>query len=119
MKIRFKEFIELNESKKDLEKIKNKYLDNIEIFNVYEFEDKISIDLIKVKEKKIGTGSSIMKDLCSYADKSNKIIILTPSEEFGSSKTELIKFYKKFNFVENEGENKIFGIFEEMYREPN
>ena len=41
-----------------------------------------------------------MKDLCTYADKSNKTIILTPSDEFGLS------------------EDKIFGIFEEMYRKP-
>lgn len=119
MKIRFKEFIELNESKKDLEKIKNKYLDNIEIFNVYEFKDKISIDLIKVKEEKLGTGTSIMKDLCVYADKTKKIIILSPSDEFGGNKKRLIEFYKRFGFVENKGKNKIFGIFEEMYREPN
>lgn len=118
MKISFKEFY-FNESKKEIDKIKNKYISNIEIYNVYEFDDKISIDLIKVKDKNKGTGTNIMKDLCSYADKNNKIIILTPSDEFGSNKNELIKFYKKFGFVENKDENKIFGIFEEMYREPN
>lgn len=108
----------ISESKKDLDKIKNKYISNIEIYNVYEFNDKISIDLIKVKDKNKGTGSNIMKDLCSYADKSNKTIILTPSDEFGSDKNALIKFYKKFGFVENDGDDKIFGIFEEMYRLP-
>lgn len=117
MKIKFKEFY-FNESKKDLDKIKNKYISNIEIYNVYEFNDKISVDLIKVKDKNKGTGTSIMKDLCSYADKNNKVIILTPSDEFGSTKIELINFYKKFGFIENENENKIFGIFEEMYRLP-
>lgn len=112
--MKFKVFVE---SKKELDKIKSKY-SNIEIFNVYEFNDKISIDLIKVKQKGNGTGSKIMIDLCDYADKNNKIIILTPSDEFGSSKAELIKFYKKFGFVENDGDAKIFGIFEEMYRKP-
>lgn len=94
------------------------YKTNFDKLNIYEFDDKISIDLIVAKEKNSGFGSKLMKDICNYADKENKIIILTPSDEFGSSKGDLIKFYKKFGFVENDGENKIFGIFEEMYRKP-
>ena len=60
-----------------------------------------------------------MNDLCKYADKNNKTIILTPSNEFGAtSKKRLVDFYKRFGFVENKGKNKIFGIFESMYRLP-
>lgn len=111
----FKEFIT---EKDDISIIKNKYKDLFSKINIYEFNDKISIDLIVVKDKNSGNGTALMKDICNYADKKNKIIILTPSDEFGTSKSALIKFYKKFGFVENDGDNKIFGIFEEMYRKP-
>lgn len=95
------------ESKFDLEKT-----------NVYEFTDKISIDLIVVKDKNNGTGTKVMEYVCKYADKHNKIIILSPSSDFGGNKNKLIKFYKKFNFVENKGKNKDYEIFETMYRTP-
>lgn len=112
----FKEFFYEEYSIKQLQ---NKYKDKFSKINVYEFDNKISIDLIIAKEKGKGYGSDLMKDLCSYADSKNKTIILTPSEDFGSSVKDLIKFYKKFGFVENKGKNKIFGIFETMYRLPN
>ena len=108
----------LTEITKELTSIKEKYKEYFSTLNIYEFKDKLSIDLIVVKEKSSGHGSALMKDLCLYADKTKKMIILTPSDEFGSSKSDLIKFYKKFNFVENNGDDKIFGVFEEMYRLP-
>lgn len=86
--------------------------------NVYEFDDKISIDLLIVKDKNSGTGTKVMEYIVKYADKKHKIIILSPTDEFGSSKSRLIQFYKRFGFVENSGKNKIFGIFESMYRLP-
>lgn len=102
-----------------LKEIKNKYKDNLLKFNVYEFNDKISLDLIVVKEQNKGTGTNILKDLVAYGDSKNRIIILTPSSDFGGSVPKLIKFYKRFGFVVNDGKNKIFGIFEKMYRLPN
>jgi hypothetical protein len=113
---KFKEFI--LESKSEISKIKEKYKDELEKFNVYEFNDKISIDLIVIKNKNSGIGTSILKELCSMADKEKKIMILTPSNEFGGNKKRLIEFYKRFGFVENKGKNKVFEIFEQMYREP-
>ena len=59
-----------------------------------------------------------MKDICEYADKSKKIIILSPSDDFGGNKKRLIEFYKRFEFVENKGKDKDFEIFESMYRLP-
>lgn len=100
----------------NLSYLKNKY--DLEKSNIYEFDNKISIDLIIVKDKNKGTGSKVMKEICEYADKNNKIIILSPSNEFGSSKKRLIEFYKRFGFIENKDKNKIPGIFETMYRMP-
>lgn len=40
-----------------------------------------------------------MEDICDYADRDKKIIILSPSDEFGGNKKRLIEFYKRFGFV--------------------
>ena len=101
-----------------LSSIKIKYKNEFSKLNIYEFDDKISIDLIVAKEKNSGSGTKLMNDICSYADKEKKIIILSPSDEFGGNKKRLIEFYKRFGFVENKGKNKEFGIFESMYRNP-
>ena len=102
-----------------LQKIKDKYFDNLEKFNVYEYSDKISIDLLVIKEKGNGVGTKVMNEICDYADSKNLTIILTPSTDFGGSSISRLKeFYKRFGFVENSGKNKEFGIFEKMYRKP-
>lgn len=112
----FREYLRENTS--FINSIKKKYKDDFSKINIYEFDNKISIDLIVVREKNTGTGTKLMQDICDYADKENKIIILSPSDEFGGSKKRLIDFYKRFGFVENKGKNKIFEIFESMYRLP-
>ena len=103
----------------DLKGIKTKYIDSLEKFNVYEFSNKISIDLIVIKDKNSGVGTKIMKEIVQYADNKNLTCVLSPSNEFGGNKKRLIEFYKRFGFVENKGKNKEFGIFETMYRLPN
>ena len=112
----FREYLKENTS--FINNIKSKYKNKFSKINIYEFDNKISIDLIVASEKNTGAGTSLMQDICDYADKENKIIILSPSDEFGGSKKRLIEFYKRFGFVENKGKNKIFEIFESMYREP-
>lgn len=97
---------------------KKKYKDDFSKINIYEFDNKISIDLIVAREANNGAGTRLMQEICDYADKENKIIILSPSDEFGGNKKRLVEFYKRFGFVENKGKNKIFEIFESMYREP-
>ena len=109
----FKQFLE---EKTWIAKLKEKY--SLLKLNVYEFENKISIDLIIVNSKNQGTGTKVIQEICDYADKNNKIIICSPSEDFGSNKKRLINFYKKFGFVENKGTNKDYNIFETMYRLP-
>lgn len=111
----FKQY--LNENSSFITKLREKYKDSFSKINIYEFDDKISIDLIVAKEMNSGMGTKLMNEVCAYADKTKKIIILSPSDEFGGNKKRLIEFYKRFGFVENKGKNKIFGIFESMYRE--
>lgn len=109
----FREFLMESYSIKELNK---KYKDKVQRLNVYELPDKISIDLIIVKDKNKGVGTDIMNDIIEYANKVKKIIILTPSDEFGGDKDKLINFYKRFGFVENKDNNRIPGIFEQMYK---
>ena len=108
----------LQENTSFIKEIKEKYKNSFKTINIYEFNNKISIDLIIAKEQNSGEGTKLMKDICEYADKSKKIIILSPSDEFGGNKKRLIEFYKRFKFVENKGKNKDFEIFESMYRLP-
>lgn len=112
----FREYLRENTS--FINSIKKKYKDEFSKINIYEFDDKISIDLIVTKEKNTGAGTRLMQDICEYADKEKKTIILSPSDEFGGNKKRLIEFYKRFGFVENKGKNKEFSIFESMYRLP-
>ena len=114
--LNFREY--LRENTNFISSIKKKYKEEFSKINIYAFEDKISIDLIVAKEKNTGAGTKIMQDICDYADKEKKTIILSPSDEFGGNKKRLIEFYKRFGFVENKGKNKEFSIFESMYRLP-
>ncbi len=65
-----------------------------------------------------GIGSKAMKHIISHADKHQKRVTLTPSSDFGGSKTRLVKFYKSHGFVENKGRNKDYSTRETMYRDP-
>lgn len=102
--------------------MKEKY--NLTTFFVYERPDSISLNMIEVPkaDRKQGIGSAVMNDLIEYADQYNKRILLTPGlqdDRHGTtSRTRLVKFYKRFGFVENKGRNKDFGISDGMYREP-
>ena len=108
----------LQENTSFIKELKEKYKNSFKTINIYEYNNKISIDLIIAKEQNSGEGTKLMKDICEYADKSKKIIILSPSDDFGGNKKRLIEFYKRFGFVENKGKNKDFEIFESMYRLP-
>ena len=108
----FKEF--LNESN-FTDALTNKYSNDIDKLNISD-KTYISINLIKVKEKSNGIGTKIMNEIIEYADKEKKLIVLSPSKDFGGTVSRLIKFYKRFDFVENKGKNKDYEISETMYR---
>lgn len=65
-----------------------------------------------------GTGTAVMNAVVQWADDNGKTIGLTPSGDFGGSKSRLPGFYKRFGFVENKGKKRDFEISEAMYREP-
>lgn len=61
-----------------------------------------------------GVGTKVMEEICAFADKYQLRIALTPSSDFGGSKSRLIKFYKSFGFKNYKG----FEFRESMVREP-
>jgi len=67
-----------------------------------------------------GIGSTLLLNLCAYADKQNKWIYLTPEKLMGTTSLgRLYKFYKSFGFVQNQGINKDFRTTHAMYRKPS
>jgi GNAT superfamily N-acetyltransferase len=69
-------------------------------------------------ERGKGKGSEFMKALTEAADNDASVLALTPSGDFGGSKSRLVEFYKRFGFVPNKGRAKDFEIMEAMYRVP-
>lgn len=66
-----------------------------------------------------GVGSEILKQLTRIADVHCVTVALSPSDSYGAtSKARLVRFYKRFGFVENRGRQKNFETTETMYREP-
>lgn len=63
-----------------------------------------------------GAGTAVMQRVAEWADQNGKTIGLTPSGDFGGSKSRLPGFYKRFGFVENKGKNRDFEVSESMYR---
>lgn len=82
--------------------------------------DIITLSRVVVPEgsRSSGIGSAVMERLASWADKNRKTIALTPSADFGGSKSRLQDFYKRFGFVDNKGRGKDYEISETMYRLP-
>ena len=99
--------------------------DDLKTLFLSEDNSSISIDMIEVdsSSRKQGVGSEVMQEITDYADDNNKEIVLLPSvsdKYMGTtSRNRLIKFYKKFGFVENKGRNKDFRKRSgSMYRTP-
>jgi len=66
-----------------------------------------SIELSKIiipKDKRNqGIGQSVMNKLCEFLDEHSFRMTLTPSGDFGGTKSRLNLFYKKFGFVPYKG----------------
>lgn len=88
--------------------------------SIYASRGKAVLSSIKVNKELRGSGlaTDAMKEIISIADKNNIALSLSPTNEWGSSKSRLIDFYKRFGFVENKGKNKDFTISETMFRVP-
>jgi GNAT superfamily N-acetyltransferase len=91
----------------------NKYPQLKTLF-LFEDNDTISLDMIEVElnERKKGIGSEIMQEIVDYADRNGKEVVLVPAVKDDlhktTSRSRLVKFYKRFGFVENKGRNKDF-----------
>lgn len=81
-----------------------------------------SLIIPKEVGRKSGIGTNIMNDIINYADKVRKTVVLNPAQKDDyhgtTSRARLIKFYKRFGFVENKGRRKDYRIGESMYRLP-
>jgi GNAT superfamily N-acetyltransferase len=80
----------------------------------------ITVSLLRLpkESRKSGIGSAIMQALCDYADDNGIIVVLSPTSEFGTSKATLMRFYKKFGFVNNTGSSTNHLVRETMIRYP-
>jgi len=94
----------------------------VEVFSLYAYNDDIKLDTIIVGDKKQGTGTAVMNELVAFADKLKKRVILSPAvkdDHHGTtSRSRLVKFYKRFGFQENKGRNKDFSVSAGMIRNP-
>lgn len=80
----------------------------------------IEVGRIVVPEAKrnTGLGTAAMRQLIAYADATGQRIVLTPSADFGGTKSRLETFYKSLGFVANKGRSKDFTTMAAMIREP-
>lgn len=89
---------------------------------IFEYDDKIVLDLIVVPSnmRDRGIGTQVMNDLIAYADQVGKRIELSPGQKGDlnavTSRKKLINWYKRFGFIENKGRNKDFTTTKGMYR---
>lgn len=72
--------------------------------------------------QRTGIGTEAMQALVRFADEHGKRIVLSPaqpSDQLGTtSRSRLVKFYRRFGFIENTGRRADPSVSESMYREP-
>jgi GNAT superfamily N-acetyltransferase len=103
------------------------------IFALYDALDKLGVDafvserkgvitlskiVVKKEARNQGTGTKAMELITKYADKRGLVLALTPTNDFGGTKTRLMQFYKRFGFVENKGRDRDPNTKETMVRRP-
>lgn len=113
----------IHESLSTLEdKWKDKF-DTLFINDTNRGDIKVSSLIIAKDKRNQGIGTAFMNDLIDYADTNNKRIVLSPGDRDDrhgtTSRTRLIKFYKRFGFIENKGRNKDYRISDTMIRNTN
>lgn len=103
-------------------KLTSKYRQYIEDLYFY-YDDKnnsifISDIYMKQQFKGRGWGTKIMNDICQFADNKKLAIALIPATDSikSNSINRLIRFYKKFGFVENNGNTNFDDM--SMFRQP-
>jgi GNAT superfamily N-acetyltransferase len=66
-----------------------------------------------------GVGTSVMEEICAYADSLGVAIGLSPDTTYGGAIGRLEDFYRGFGFVPNKGRNKDYGFMESWVRPAN
>ena len=123
--MRFQKYI--NENKQDVMAFADKVEKELELksFDVFMRTDgslELNLLIVNPEARKKGTGSEAVKRLTKYADDNDYAIYVNPAvaDDFQgtTSRSRLVKFYKRFGFVENKGRNKDFTYRGGMYRLP-
>jgi hypothetical protein len=99
----------------------SKYPDIIDNINLYQSDEAIELNLIKLRygKKGLGKGREILNIIMQYADDNNLTVHLTPTDEFGSNLKRLTNFYRELGFVNNKGKNKELRTKDTMIRYPS
>ena len=105
------------------EQVKNNL--GLKQFSLYEKGNDIYLNSIIVgrEQQGQGLGSKALNMLIDYADSKGKRIILTPAIQDKmhgtTSRSRLVRFYKRFGFVESKGRNIDYEVGAgKMYRDP-
>lgn len=71
------------------------------LFAASEADTYIYLEGIKVKHsfRNKGYGTTVLKRLIYYANRTNKVILLEATDSMGSDLNRLIKFYERFGFI--------------------
>ncbi len=87
--------------------------------SVSESKGVITVSKIVADKRGQGNGTKTMEALVRYADATGQRVALSPSADFGGSKSRLVNFYKRFGFTENKGRSKDLSVSQTMIREPS
>ena len=101
--------------------LRDKYANELQKLILIDSGSGLEINMIRINPGFQGKGiaSKILNRIVDYAEDYDKILHLTPTDEFGSNKKRLIQFYKRFGFVMNKGKNKDFRFRDTMIRFPD
>jgi len=87
-----------------------------------EYKNKLKVHNIISNEKNKGNGTNAMIEIVNYCNDNNLTLVLSPANKDDAhgttSRNRLVKFYKRFDLIENKGRNKDFTISESMYKTP-
>lgn len=100
--------------------LKAKYPD-LSLMLVYYDEERygrptIEISSIIISNRGRGIGSAVMQDIVKYADDEGYQLILNASDSYGGDVDNLYKFYERFGFVKNMGDNANLNFKHNMIR---
>jgi GNAT superfamily N-acetyltransferase len=97
-------------------------LKTFDLFLTGQGDIKLNLLVVDKSKQKQGSGSEAMEDLCRFADRHGRRVVLVPAQRDPNhgttSSARLKRFYKRFGFVENKGRNKDFSVTGGMIRNP-